>query len=419
MRILVFSSLYPNSVSPHLGLFVHRRAEAVSRRGVDVRVMAPVPYFPRRLPVRRWRAYAYVPARERIAGITVMHPRYLHAPGPGMYVQAASLAACMHRHVRAVQREFAFDLIDAHYVYPDGVAAVALGRALGVPVVLTARGSDINLLPQFPLVRRQIGWALRHASALVGVSGALVERMLQLGAPPDRVRTVPNGVDRSRFAYGDSAEARRSLGLYSDEILLLSVGNLNELKGHALMIEALALLRQRGVRANLHIVGEGPERRSLEERIVALDLHKQVVLQGSIPNERLGRWYQAATLFVLASSREGWPNVLNEALACGLPVVATRVGGVPEIVREPENGVFIRERSSEGIAAAVETALERRWDRQMVARQAARRGWTEVASQLVEIFATLTGRTAIPSVAGTVASSPPIAPRPAGSAETE
>ena len=419
MRILVFSSLYPNSVNPQFGLFVHRRTEAVSRRGVDVRVVAPVPYFPRWLPLRRWRAYAHVPVRERIAGITVTHPRYVHAPGPGMYVQAANLAACTHRHVRGVRREFTFDLIDAHYIYPDGVAAVALGRALGVPVVLTARGSDINLLPKFPLVRRQIGWALRHANAVVGVSGALSERMLQLGAPSDRLHTVPNGVDRGRFAYGDPAEARRSLGLYSDEILLLSVGNLNELKGHALTIEALALLRQRGVRAKLHIVGEGPEQRRLEERIAALDMHKHVVLHSSIPNERLGRWYQAATLFVLASSREGWPNVLNEALACGLPVVTMPVGGVPEIVRQEENGVFIRERSPEAIAAAIETALQRRWDRQALARQASRRGWTEVASQLVEIFAELTGRTAIPSVAAAVSPGSPIAPRPASSAESE
>lgn len=400
MRVLVFSSLYPNQESPQLGLFVQRRAEAVARCGAELRVVAPVPYFPRSLPVDRWRHYAQVPARERIGGLTVTHPRYLHAPGPGMYVQAANLAAAAGRHLRALRREFDFQVLDAHYVYPDGVAAVRLARALGVPCVVTARGSDINVLPQHGFVRRQISQALRQADALVAVSGALAERMRELGAPAERLHVVPNGIDRAHFHYGEQRQARERLRIYTDEKMLLSVGNLNELKGHALVLDAMARLRERGIRTSYHVFGEGPERLRLEARIAALDLGNCVVLHGSFPNERLRPWYQAASVFVLASSREGWPNVLNEALACGTPCVATAVGGVPEILRHGDNGILV-ERDAEAIATGIETALGRRWDRAALARGAARTSWDDVAGRLVGLFADLAGeKPAIAAPAG-------------------
>ena len=386
MRILLFSSLFPNSVMPQFGLFVQRRAEAVARRGVQMRVVAPVPYFPGFLPVPRWRAYAQVPARERLGKTAVTHPRYLHAPGPGMYTQAWSLARAALPHLRELRRDFDFQLIDAHYVYPDGVAAVHLARALGVPCVITARGSDINLLPRHALVRRQITSALQRADALVAVSGALAASMRKLGAPADKLHVIPNGVDRDVFHHGEPAAGRRKIGIYSDEKMLLSVGNLNELKGHALVVEAVARLRARGIRVSYHIIGAGEEESRLEARIAALGLQGYVHLQGPVANERLRPWYQAASLFVLASSREGWPNVLNEALACGTPVVATKVGGVPEIVRHGDNGLLM-ERSVEAIAAAIEAGLARDWDRRALAAAASRTGWGDVAERLVALFA--------------------------------
>jgi teichuronic acid biosynthesis glycosyltransferase TuaC len=405
MRILVYSSLFPNSVMPQFGLFVHRRAEAVARRGVQLRVVAPVPYFPAFLPVPRWRPYAQVPAQERLGKIPVSHPRYVHTPGPGMYVQAFSLAHGTLAHLRALRSEFDFQLIDAHYVYPDGVAAVRLARALGVPCVITARGSDINLLPRHALVRRQISAALKQADALVAVSGALGHAMLELGAPADRLHVVPNGVDRDLFHFGAPVDGRRKIGIFSDEKMILSVGNLNELKGHALVVEAVARLRARGIRVSYHIIGAGEEETRLEARIAALGMQDCVHLQGPVANERLRPWYQAASLFVLASSREGWPNVLNEALACGTPVVATKVGGVPEIVRHGENGLLM-ERSVEAIAAAIESGLARDWDRRALALAASRTGWADVAERIVSIFASVCGE----PVPGSVPPALPAAP---------
>jgi glycosyltransferase involved in cell wall biosynthesis len=390
MRVVVFSSLYPNAAMPQFGLFVHRRVEAVARRGVAVRVVAPVPWAPPVLPVSRWRDWARVPASERLGKISITHPRYPHVPGPGMYAQATCLYRATLPHLRALRREFDFQLIDAHYIYPDGVAAVQLARALGVPCVLTARGSDINVLPRHEMVKRQITMALRRADATIGVSRALADAMRDLGAPPDRLLVVPNGIDRDVFHYGDRQAARQKLGIYDDERMLLSVGNLNELKGHALVIEAVARLQARGVRASYHIIGAGEEEARLEAKIESLGLRGRVHLLGNIPNERLRPWYQAASVFVLASSREGWPNVLNEALACGTPVVATKVGGVPEIIRHGTNGLLM-ERSPEAIADAIQAALSYEWDRRALAAAAARTSWTDVAERLVGLFAKLTG----------------------------
>jgi len=403
MRILVFSSLYPNGAMPQHGLFVHRRVEAVVRAGVQARVVAPVPFFPRALPLGRWRQWSQVPAQERFGKLLVTHPRYLHAPGPGMYLQAASIVRATLPHLRALRRDYDFQLIDAHYIYPDGVAAVHLARALGVPCVLTARGSDINLLARFAGVRRQIVAALEHADSVVAVSGALAAALRELGAAPERLHVIPNGVDRDVFHYGDTMAARQRLGVFSDERMLLSVGNLNELKGHALVIEAVARLRARGIRTRYHVIGAGEERARLETRIAALKLEDCVTLEGAVPNERLRPWYQAASLFVLASSREGWPNVLNEALACGTPVVATKVGGVPEIVRHGENGLLM-ERSVEAIADAIAAGLARTWDRQALAAAAARTSWSDVAERVTAIFRSVT------PAAGTAATTPAAAP---------
>lgn len=414
MKALVFSSLYPNAAMPQLGLFVRRRAEAVARAGVTVRVVAPVPYFPPVVPSPRWRAYARVPAEERVGKLPVTHPRYLHVPGPGMYVQAWSMSHAVLPHVKALRREFDFDLIDAHYVYPDGVAAVQIARALGVPCVLTARGSDINLLPRFRGVREQIVSALQQADAIVAVSQALGDSMRALGAPANRLHVVPNGIDRDLFHYGDPGPARERLRVFSDEKMLLSVGNLNELKGHALIIEAVARLRARGIRTRYHIIGAGEEQERLEARIAALGVEDGVTLEGAMPNERLRVWYQAASLFVLASSREGWPNVLNEALACGCPVAGTKVGGVPEIIRHGENGLLM-ERSIEAIAATIEDALSRSWDRKALAAAAARTSWNDVADRIVQLFGAVAGPATpsvhVPSASPTDAGAP--APTPA------
>ncbi|MDE2453512.1 MAG: glycosyltransferase, partial [Burkholderiales bacterium] len=260
MRTLLFSTLYPSEVRPIHGVFVENRLrELLASGAVETRVMAPVPWFPSRH--RRWGEYARfagVAPRETRHGIEVLHPRYPLIPKVGMTIAPALLAlACVGPLRRLIAGGFDFDLIDAHYFYPDGVAAAWLARRFGKPLVITARGSDVNLIGEYALARRQMRWAAGRAGACIGVSQALADRMAALGVPADKLLVLRNGVDLERFRPLDRSDARRRIGLDASP-LLLSVGNLIPLKGHDLCIEALAALLPEHPGAALAIVGAGP-----------------------------------------------------------------------------------------------------------------------------------------------------------------
>jgi glycosyltransferase involved in cell wall biosynthesis len=384
IRIVTFTTLYPNAAQPVHGIFVENRLRHLISTGrVASRVIAPVPWFPRALApfFETYAAYTAAPYAEQRHGIGVMHPRFLAVPRFGMTVAPVLLFA---RSLRALQRLRAesgdFDLIDAHYFYPDGVAAVMLGIALRKPVVITARGTDVNLIPRYRLPRSMIRFAARKAGGIVAVSQALKDRLIDLGIPAERVRVLRNGVDLDLFHPGSRSAARTRLGLSTPT--LLSVGNLIELKGHDLVIAALPALPQH----SLIIVGEGPEHLALEHLATRLGVAGRVRFLGRIAHESLPEIYSAADALVLASSREGWPNVLLEAMACGTPVVAANVGGTSEVIGAPEAGVLIERRTSEDIANAVKALFETPIDRAATRRYAERFSWDATTEAQILLF---------------------------------
>jgi glycosyltransferase involved in cell wall biosynthesis len=393
MHILTLTSLYPNAQQPLHALFVRTRMERFARRyGHRLTVVAPVPYFPRLFfpSLAEYDRFARVPAFEDDRGYPVHHPRYLLTPKVGMRWHGASMAAGVTRLVRRIHSRAPIDVIDGHYVYPDGTAAVAAGRDLGVPVVLSSRGTDLNLFPRFPAIRRRIQANLAACRHLVCVCTELKNVALELGAPEDRVSVIGNAVDATLFHGGDRDLARAQLGLPASGIVILSVGHMTERKGFHLLIGAVAGLRRDDVL--LCIAGDGPQRSELVRLVAQRGLVERVRFPGAVRNEDLPAWYRAADLFVLASSREGWPNVLCEAQACGLPVVATRVWGIPEIVSRPELGVLVEDRSEDGLSAAISHALGREWDRAAIEAVGRARTWERVADELEGIFRAVTSR---------------------------
>ncbi|HVB69852.1 MAG TPA: glycosyltransferase family 4 protein [Acetobacteraceae bacterium] len=350
VRLLTFSSLYPNAAQPTHGVFVENRLRHLLGSGAATStVLAPVPWFPSTSSrFGAWAAFARAPREETRHGIAVHHPRFPVIPRVGMSIAPWLLyRAALPAARRLLAAGVAFDAIDAHYVYPDGVAAVWLGRALGQPVVITARGTDVNLIPRYAVPRRLIQGAIAGAAALIAVSGALAEALTGLGAPAGKVTVLRNGVDLALFhPPADRAAARAALGLAGPT--LISVGHLIERKGHDLVIEALARLPD----WSLLIVGEGPERAKLEALAARPGLAGRVRLLGGRPHAELPTLYGAADVLVLASSREGWANVLLESMACGTPVVASDIWGNPEVVRDPEAGRIVP-RTAEAIAAGV------------------------------------------------------------------
>ncbi len=394
VRTLLFSTLYPSSARPLHGVFVETRLRELLRRGgVQTRVVAPVPWFwSTHERHGSYAAIARTPHHEVRNGIEVHHPRFVRLPKIGMSSAPFMLALGARATLARIQREgFDFDVIDAHYYYPDGVAAAMLALWFGKPLVVTARGSDVNLIPDYRVPRWLIQWAAGQARASIGVSAALVDRLRQLGTAADRLHVMRNGVDLDRFAVLDSADMRSQLGIQGAPVVL-SVGNLQEHKGQRLVVEAFALLRQRQPGAQLLIVGDGPDRGHLERQIAAAGLSDAATLVGAVPNTELARWYSAADVLVLASSREGWPNVLLEAMACGTPVVASRVGGVPEIVQNATAGRVVAERTPEAFAAALQDLLAARNERSRVRQYAEGFSWDRTSQDQLSLFNALAAR---------------------------
>jgi teichuronic acid biosynthesis glycosyltransferase TuaC len=383
-RLLTFSTLYPNAAQPNHGVFVENRLRHLVASGAATStVVAPVPWFPSRdARFGEWARCAAAPAEEMRQGLRVLHPRYAAPPRLGMYTGPWALLRAGRAALAQLLAEGArFDAIDAHYLYPDGVAAAWLAREAGLPVVITARGSDTSQLPDFALPRRLIGAALREADALIAVSTGLAEGLIALGAAPGKVTVLRNGVDLAAFAPPiDRAALRAELGQSGP--VVLSVGHLIERKAHHHVIGALAELP--GV--SLLIAGEGPERRALAALAERLGVAERVHLLGARPHGELAKLYGAADALVLASTREGWANVMLEAMACGTPVVAGPAWGSREAISAPEAGLVLGEVGPGPIAAALRRLLADPPGRRATRAHAERFGWDETTRGQAELF---------------------------------
>ncbi len=386
-KVLTLTSLFPNPTHPSHGAFVRQRLRQLWQSGqIESRVVAPVPWYPSFLPrTKRYERFVGIPRAREEMGVTISHPRYLTIPAVGMTVAPALMAAGIHRHVRDIHKsEFKFDLIDAHYFYPDGVAAALIARRLGVPFVITARGTDINLIPEYRLPRKQILWAASHANHIITVCEALRDRIVELGVDPDKVTALRNGVDPSIFHPVDRQAARQRLNV--EGRTLLSVGILTERKGHHLVIEAMRELED----FNLVIVGGGVDEDRLKAQAVDMGVASRVRFDGEVDQDTLRDYYNACDAFVLASNREGMANVLLESLSCGTPVAATNIWGTPEVVRDAAAGVLFDERSPTAIASGINRLFDAFPDREATLKYAERYRWEPTTAGQLEIFDRIT-----------------------------
>lgn len=390
MNILVFSSLYPNAEQPSHGIFVENRLRHLLtfEPHLGAMVVAPVPWFPLKSPrFGAYAAYARVSDRETRHGIEVLHPRYPVIPKVGMRLAPTLMYRAVRKTVRDLVRRFDVDLIDAHYFYPDGVVARRIAQDLDLPYVVTGRGTDLNLIPEFDGPRQMIKEAAADAGHMITVAAALKRYLVDMGVGEDRVTVLRNGVDLSFFQPSVDRHARREELGYADRPTLLSVGHLIERKGHHLVIEAMSGLED----MDLVIAGDGEEMNALRQLVEQRGLTARVRFVGRLSQEALRSHYQAADALVLASSREGWANVLLESMACGTPVVATPVDGTPEVVASNSAGQLTSDRSSAAIVSAVRRLFSDLPSREATRRYAEKFSWDETSRGQVEIFERLTG----------------------------
>ncbi|MBA4175610.1 MAG: glycosyl transferase family 1 [Leptothrix sp. (in: Bacteria)] len=400
-HVVVLSSLFPSARQPGSGLFVRERAFRLGQR-TSLAVVAPTPWFPAQAALHYWRPGLRpgAPGYESQRGFDVWYPRFLSAPGLLKRCDGISMALAAYPRMKTLKAQGRLDVIDSHFGYPDGRAAGLLARWLGVPYTVTLRGTEVRHAAD-PVLAPQLGQALRSADRVFSVSDSLRRVALSLDVAPERARVVGNGVDISRFYPLDRTEQRRALGLPDDAPVLVTVGGLCERKGFHRVMACLPELRQAWPDLRYLVIGgpspEGDWTTRLKSLARELALQDCVHFTGPLPPEDVGRYLSAADVFVLATRNEGWANVLLEAMACGLPVVATDVGGNAEVVCRPELGTVVPFGDATALARALRKSLQYDWNRSEIRRYAEANVWDRRIDELEAEFIDLASRPRSPA----------------------
>lgn len=387
MKVLIISNAFPNSGEETRGIFTFQIVKALQKK-CDVEVIAPLPWIP---PFRKTATisrypHTNVPQKEDIGNITVHHPRYLVIPKILGFMHAAFMFFPLLKLVKELDRHDKIDLINVHWIFPDGVAAAWIGKKLHKPVILTALGCDINLYPTMMLRRIQISRALKTADYITTVSSDLKDRIVSLNIPVKKVKVISNGVDLDLFQIMNKKEVRTKLGIPTDRAVILTVGSQDEVKGTKYLIEAFHMMSMKMESPPLLLcIGDGPLRLSLVSRVNHFGGGNDILFLGRKPHSDIPLWMNAADLFCLPSLREGYPNVVLEALACGIPVVASDVGAIPEII-DDSNGRTCRKGDPRDLSRQLIEALKTSWIRGTIREAVKDNDWEHCANGYYKMY---------------------------------
>jgi glycosyltransferase involved in cell wall biosynthesis len=383
VEILTLTPLFPSAVHPAEGVFIKERQKHLPPPA-HVTVARFRPWFPGAKFLRGQATGAYPPV-ETVDGLVVHDTRFFYVP---RFLKGTDGDFLSRRLERWLRRRGRFDLLDAHFLYPAGYAAVKAGGRLGIPAVVTERGTAASY--RDPGRRRKMKWALDHAARVITVSESLASTCREIAGRDLEVRVIPNGVDAAVFAPGDAEASRRAIGASGRWPVLLTVGGLVPRKGVTRVLEVLPRLLPDYPELLYIVVGgssiEGDDGVRIRRTITELRLDRSVRVAGEMEHARLPDFYRAADLFVLATSNEGWANVLQESLACGTPVVTTDVGGNRELVGGDAHGLIVPFGDAPALERALREALARHPDRASIARYGARRDWSVVGREVMAVY---------------------------------
>lgn len=377
LRVLIVTNLFADPFNASRATFNQQQFARLAKQ-LDLKVMVPVswleivrqPLAYRRLKreaLERWPFADYVP--------------FWYIPRVGRRLHAVFLFVSLMLQRLPTLLWGRWDCLFGSWGYPDAVAVAAIARLTGRPMIAKVHGSDVNVFTQEPARRRQICWALGRSAHVVAVSQALATRLEELGVDGRRIAVLYNGVDPSRFYPVPQPQARRELGYAEEDRIILFVGNVQASKGCMELVQAFAKLRQRVPRLKLVFVGAGPQQKALASECSTLGMAGDVTFAGRLAHDQIVRWFGAADVFCLPSHAEGVPNVVLEAMACGTPVVATRVGGIPEVL-PAYAGVMVPPKNVDALDEALFTALHSTWDRPRIAGHARTFDWDTNVSRL-------------------------------------
>ena len=381
MNVLLVTNLFPSAREPWRGLFNLRRFNALARF-CQVHVIAPVPAWKR---IGHPADFFRVPSGS-IESVSASYPTSWALPRVAPQWHAAHTYQSIRSHIRDIRENFPFEVVLGAFAYPDAVVASRVAAYAGCPYVVLVMGSDVNDLAERPNLRGPIREALSNASRVVAVSKALQERVRELGVPQERILVQQNGVDGERFHIRDRVATRRALGVPEDEHLVMFVGNLVYEKGPDVLIEALSGVRARSSSdVRVVLIGDGSQKQVLLARCLALGIGDRVAFVGRRSPDDVSLWLSASDVLCLPSRREGCPNVVLEALASGRPVVAARVGGVPELLND-RNGIMVPPDDAGALAEALAQAFARDWNPLELRASVPSLTWQDVGRNLHDVL---------------------------------
>ncbi len=380
MKILLSTTIFPNRLEPNRGVYIKKQVKELARRE-KLTILVPIPYFPSFIKNSGQSFYANIPVEDNLDGLHVYYPRFFIIPKIFRFLHGPFLFFSVYRFYRQVINSEKPEALLGFWSFPEGFANVLIAKCFKLPVIIGCRGSDINQLTRPYIQRKIISWTLGNCNRVLSVSEALKTEMVdKLGVSAERITVIPNGVEEDKFYPQNQDKVRETLGLNKREQIVVCVARLEAVKGVDVLIRAFAQVRGKGQR--LAIVGDGEEMPRLKALVEELGLSDYVLLLGSKPHDEIPLWINAADLMVLPSITEGWPNVLMEAFSCGKPVVASRVGGVPEIVNDSSLGIMTRPGDADDLARGINDGLKRQWDANIIRARVLGRSWAIVAEEL-------------------------------------
>jgi len=389
LKIFSLSSEYPNPTEPVKGLFVRARLQAMALLA-EIRLAAPIALLDYANPYGRLLGFREIPPSRTDGSIQVLHPRWIYPPYGGV-LNAFCMFLRLLPVVRKLKQKGECDVIDAHFAHPEGIAAALLGTTLNIPFVITMRGSEF-LHAKYILRRHWMSWAMKRATLVIAVSDELRALGVELGADPANTALVTNGINSEIFNLRDRAASRQKLAIPEGTRIVLAAGNLAPIKCHEKIVRALRGVIDSGIDAQLWLAGgtgrSGRHEAVIREEIAACGLEEKVRFVGEVPQHELAELMSVADVFCLASSREGCPNVVNEAMACGTPVVSTDVGAVRRLIPSPEYGIVVPRNNPAALQKGIAEALQREWNAPAIAGWAGSRSWAHVSAEAVREIST-------------------------------
>jgi glycosyltransferase involved in cell wall biosynthesis len=396
IRILVLSHMYPNKSNPTQGIFIHNQIKHMLKVGCEVKVISPVPVSPKLLWFKeKWKNYGNIPFYDVVDTVNVYYPRYINIPGKWSHIISTYGTCCMiNSNIDAIIREYKPQLLHAHTATPDGYYGLKLKHKYNLPLVCSLRGSDIHTYPfQNKLTKILTRKVILKADQVVSVSDALKNAAERIAQPKREIRVVYNGCEITELARADdrNEDIRKQLGIKVKDIAMIFVGDIDRVKGIYELINAFMLLK--GKYSNLHLIllGNGPDLQTVRNMTLLNSSTRAIHFMDTRPHDEVFQCLKAADLFVLPTYNEGLPNALLEAMACGLPIIATKVGGIPEVVRNGINGILIEPMNSGALYHAMDFVLSNNDIAEMMARKGKMLverefTWQNTAERIITIY---------------------------------